>query len=152
VYSVFFGGGTPSLFCAASIGRILDAVRARLALDAEVEITLEANPGTFELEKFRGFREAGVNRLSIGVQSFQPGALKALGRVHDAAEARAAVAIQASVRRRLARQEAERMRRDRLEQQVQELGRNGQDEQQDGPEDAHHQPEVHLADPCPKIF
>ena len=91
VYSVFFGGGTPSLFSAVSIGRILDAVRARLSLDAEVEITLEANPGTFELEKFRGFRDAGVNRLSIGVQSFQSEALRALGRVHDADEARAAV-------------------------------------------------------------
>ena len=91
VYSVFFGGGTPSLFSAVSIGRILDAVRARLSLDAEVEITLEANPGTFELEKFRGFRDAGVNRLSIGVQSFESEALRALGRVHDGDEARAAV-------------------------------------------------------------
>jgi putative oxygen-independent coproporphyrinogen III oxidase len=92
VYSVFFGGGTPSLFSAGSIGRILDAVRARLPLDAEAEITLEANPGTFEVEKFHGFRAAGVNRLSIGVQSFEPAHLKALGRVHDAHEARAAIA------------------------------------------------------------
>lgn len=91
VYSVFFGGGTPSLFSVASIGRILDALRARLPLDAEAEVTLEANPGTFEAAKFRGFRDAGVNRLSIGVQSFATAALKALGRVHDGDAARAAI-------------------------------------------------------------
>ncbi len=92
VYTVFFGGGTPSLFDADSIGRVLDAVRARLPLAAEAEITLEANPGTFEIERFRGFRAAGVNRLSIGVQSFETAHLQALGRVHDAHEARTAVA------------------------------------------------------------
>ncbi|MFO0520932.1 MAG: coproporphyrinogen-III oxidase family protein, partial [bacterium] len=92
VFTVFIGGGTPSLFPAASIARLLDAVRARLPLDADAEITLEANPGTFEQEKFRGFRDAGVNRLSVGVQSFDAAALQALGRVHDPAEARAAVA------------------------------------------------------------
>ncbi len=92
VYTVFIGGGTPSLFPAASIARLLDAVRARLPLDSEAEVTLEANPGTFEQEKFRGFRDAGVNRLSVGVQSFDAAALQALGRVHDPDEARAAVA------------------------------------------------------------
>jgi len=90
-YTVFIGGGTPSLFPSASIARLLDAVRARLPLDADAEITLEANPGTFEREKFRALRDAGVTRLSVGVQSFDPAALQALGRVHDAHEARAAV-------------------------------------------------------------
>lgn len=93
VYSIFFGGGTPSLFSAEAIDRILAAIRARVNLAAEAEITLEANPGTFEIEKFRGFREAGVNRLSIGIQSFNARHLKALGRVHDADEARRAIAI-----------------------------------------------------------
>jgi len=91
VYSVFIGGGTPSLFPAASIARLLDAVRARLPLDADAEITLEANPGTFERAKFRAFRDAGVTRLSVGVQSFDAAALQALGRVHDPREAIAAV-------------------------------------------------------------
>ena len=91
VYTLFIGGGTPSLFPAESIDRLLGAVRARLPLDASAEVTLEANPGTFELEKFRAFRDAGITRLSVGVQSFDTAALKALGRVHDADEARAAV-------------------------------------------------------------
>jgi oxygen-independent coproporphyrinogen-3 oxidase len=91
VYTLFIGGGTPSLFPAESIDRLLGAVRARLPLDASAEVTLEANPGTFELEKFRAFRDAGVTRLSVGVQSFDTAALQALGRVHDADEARAAV-------------------------------------------------------------
>lgn len=93
VYSVFFGGGTPSLFSARGIDTILAAVRARVTLDSEAEITLEANPGTFEAEKFRGFRDAGVNRLSIGIQSFNAAHLKALGRVHNDDEARRAVDI-----------------------------------------------------------
>jgi oxygen-independent coproporphyrinogen-3 oxidase len=93
VYSVFFGGGTPSLFSAQSIDAILSAVRARLPLASDAEITLEANPGTFEAEKFRAFRAAGVNRLSIGIQSFNPRHLKALGRIHDDGEARHAVEI-----------------------------------------------------------
>ena len=93
VYTVFFGGGTPSLFSAAGIEQILAAVRARLPLSAEAEITLEANPGTFEAEKFRAFRAAGVNRLSIGIQSFNAAHLKALGRIHDDAEARRAIDI-----------------------------------------------------------
>ncbi len=93
VHTVFFGGGTPSLFSAAGIDRILSAVRARLPLEADAEITLEANPGTFEAEKFKGFREAGVNRLSIGIQSFNAEHLKALGRVHDDHEAKRAIEI-----------------------------------------------------------
>ena len=93
VYSIFFGGGTPSLFSARSIDALLSAFRARLVIAPECEITLEANPGTFEAEKFRDFRSAGVNRLSIGVQSFNPRHLRLLGRIHDEAEARRAIAI-----------------------------------------------------------
>ena len=93
VHSVFFGGGTPSLLAAAAIDRLLAAFRARLQLAADAEITLEANPGTFEAEKFRDFRAAGVNRLSIGIQSFNPARLKALGRIHDDREARRAIEI-----------------------------------------------------------
>jgi len=88
--SVFFGGGTPSLFSPEAIDRILSAIRARLPLSPDAEITLEANPGTFERSRFAGFRAAGVNRLSLGVQSFDPRFLTALGRVHDDGEARAA--------------------------------------------------------------
>jgi putative oxygen-independent coproporphyrinogen III oxidase len=93
VGSVFFGGGTPSLFSAAAIETLISAFRARLALSADCEITLEANPGTFEAEKFRGYREAGVTRLSIGIQSFDPRHLRALGRIHDDGEARRAIDI-----------------------------------------------------------
>jgi oxygen-independent coproporphyrinogen-3 oxidase len=93
VTSIFFGGGTPSLFSARAIDALLSAFRARLALAPECEITLEANPGTFEAEKFRDFRSAGVNRLSVGIQSFDARHLKALGRIHDDAEARRAVEI-----------------------------------------------------------
>ena len=93
VYTVFFGGGTPSVFSAASIEQILAAARARVPLAIDAEITLEANPGTFEAEKFRAFRAAGINRLSIGIQSFNPLSLKALGRIHDDTEARAAIDI-----------------------------------------------------------
>ncbi len=91
--SVFFGGGTPSLFSAASIEKILIAVRALLPLEPAAEITLEANPGTFETQKFADFRAAGINRLSIGVQSFNPRHLQALGRIHNDHEAYKAVAI-----------------------------------------------------------
>jgi len=93
VRSVFFGGGTPSLFSARGIDAILVAVRARLALAADAEITLEANPGTVEADKFRAFRAAGVNRLSLGIQSFDARHLKALGRIHDGDEARGAIEI-----------------------------------------------------------
>ncbi|MBW8468096.1 MAG: radical SAM family heme chaperone HemW [Thiobacillus sp.] len=91
VHSIFIGGGTPSLFSPEAIDRLLGDVRALLRLDADAEITLEANPGTFEKDRFRAFRQAGVTRLSIGVQSFNDAHLKALGRVHDRAQAIAAV-------------------------------------------------------------
>jgi putative oxygen-independent coproporphyrinogen III oxidase len=91
VISVFIGGGTPSLFSPASIDALLSGVRARLALDPGAEITLEANPGTVEAARFRGFRAAGVNRISIGVQSFDQRMLAALGRIHSADEARRAI-------------------------------------------------------------
>ncbi len=91
VFTVFIGGGTPSLFSPDSIDRLLADIRARLPLEAGCEITLEANPGTFERDRFKAFREAGVTRLSIGVQSFDDAKLKALGRVHDRAQALAAV-------------------------------------------------------------
>ena len=92
VVSVFIGGGTPSLFSPEGIDRLLSDIRARLPLAPDCEVTLEANPGTFERERFRAFRGAGVTRLSIGVQSFDDGLLRAIGRVHDAQQARAAVA------------------------------------------------------------
>jgi putative oxygen-independent coproporphyrinogen III oxidase len=91
VHTIFIGGGTPSLFSAKAFDRLLVAIRTRLPVDPEAEITLEANPGTFEAEKFRGFREAGVNRLSLGVQSFDDARLAAIGRVHGADEARRAL-------------------------------------------------------------
>ena len=93
VCSVFFGGGTPSLFTARAIEELLAAFRARLNLAADAEITLEANPGTFESAKFRDYRACGVNRLSIGIQSFNPAHLLALGRIHDGAEARRAIGM-----------------------------------------------------------
>ncbi|GAB4118638.1 MAG: radical SAM family heme chaperone HemW [Rubrivivax sp.] len=92
VHSVFIGGGTPSLFSPEAIDRLLADLRARLTLEPGCEVTLEANPGTFERERFRAFRAAGVTRLSIGVQSFDDAALQRIGRVHDGAQARAAVA------------------------------------------------------------
>jgi putative oxygen-independent coproporphyrinogen III oxidase len=92
VHTVFFGGGTPSLFAPEAIDRILAGVRSRVPLAPDAEITLEANPGTFERARFAGFKAAGINRLSVGVQSFEPRFLNALGRVHDADEARAAAA------------------------------------------------------------
>ncbi|TDU26735.1 anaerobic coproporphyrinogen III oxidase [Panacagrimonas perspica] len=91
--SIFFGGGTPSLFSGAAIGRVLDAVAARLKFANDIEITLEANPGTADAANFRGYRAAGVNRMSIGVQSFDPAHLAALGRIHSGDEARRAFAM-----------------------------------------------------------
>lgn len=89
--SIFFGGGTPSLFSGLSIKSILDGVQKKIPFADAIEITLEANPGTAEAARFRGFHTAGVNRLSIGVQSFQPDYLHALGRIHDGVQARHAV-------------------------------------------------------------
>lgn len=91
VGTIFFGGGTPSLFQPATIGSLLDAVAATCTLAADVEITLEANPGTVERTRLAGFRAAGVKRLSFGIQSFQPALLTTLGRVHGADDARAAI-------------------------------------------------------------
>jgi putative oxygen-independent coproporphyrinogen III oxidase len=91
VHTIFIGGGTPSLFSPDAIDRLLADIRARLPLEAACEVTMEANPGTFERDRFKAFRAAGVNRLSIGVQSFDDAKLKALGRVHDRAQAIAAV-------------------------------------------------------------
>lgn len=85
--SIFFGGGTPSLFSDRALGRLLEGVERRIAFAPDIEITLEANPGTFEQAKFKGYRALGINRLSIGVQSFQEAKLKALGRIHDGGEA-----------------------------------------------------------------
>jgi oxygen-independent coproporphyrinogen-3 oxidase len=91
IVSVFIGGGTPSLFAPESIDALLSAVRARLTLEPDAEITLEANPGTVEAARFRGFRAAGVNRISLGVQSFDERMLVAIGRIHGGEDARRAV-------------------------------------------------------------
>ena len=96
VHSIFIGGGTPSLFSPQGIDALLAGLRARLRLEPDCEITLEANPGTFERDRFRAFRAAGVTRLSIGVQSFNDAHLKSIGRVHDAQQAIAAVEEAAS--------------------------------------------------------
>ncbi|MFD3301180.1 radical SAM family heme chaperone HemW [Aquipseudomonas alcaligenes] len=85
--SIFFGGGTPSLFSAKALGRLLQGVQQRVPFASDIEITLEANPGTFEQAKFRDYRSLGINRLSIGVQSFQEAKLRALGRIHNGDEA-----------------------------------------------------------------
>lgn len=90
IHSIFFGGGTPSLFSPEAIAQILDGVKQQCQLEPQAEITLEANPGTFEEQRFQGFKDAGINRLSIGIQSFQAEQLKALGRVHNPKEAIAA--------------------------------------------------------------
>ena len=91
IHSIFIGGGTPSLFSPQAIDRLIGDIRARLRLEPDCEITLEANPGTFEKDRFKAFRSAGVTRLSVGVQSFNDAHLKALGRVHDRAQAIAAL-------------------------------------------------------------
>jgi putative oxygen-independent coproporphyrinogen III oxidase len=93
VYTIFFGGGTPSLFSPQAIDAVLQAVRARVRLDTAADITLEANPGTADAGHFEGYRAAGVNRLSIGVQSFDDANLAALGRIHDGAQARQAIEL-----------------------------------------------------------
>jgi putative oxygen-independent coproporphyrinogen III oxidase len=91
--SIFIGGGTPSLFSPEAIDELLSGVRARMVLEPEAEITLEANPGAVEASRFRGFRQAGVSRISLGVQSFDDRMLAALGRIHSAAEARRAIDV-----------------------------------------------------------
>ena len=93
IQSIFFGGGTPSLFSAESIARILHMAKSQIGLSEQCEITLEANPGTFEQERFCGYRQAAVNRLSIGIQSFEQTKLQALGRIHSADEALNALSI-----------------------------------------------------------
>ncbi len=90
LHSIFIGGGTPSLFSAESIDTLISGVRSLIQFEGDIEITMEANPGTFEAEKFLGFRQAGVNRLSIGVQSFNSAHLEILGRVHNPEQAIAA--------------------------------------------------------------
>lgn len=92
VHTIFLGGGTPSLFSPASVDRLLSEVRARLFIVPDAEVTLEANPGTIELERFRRYRDAGVNRLSIGIQSFDAAKLRTLGRIHGREEALRAAA------------------------------------------------------------
>ena len=93
IHTIFIGGGTPSLFPAQQIDLLLAAVRARLPLEPDAEITMEANPGASEAGRFKGYRDAGVNRLSLGVQSFDDAMLKALGRIHSADEARRAIGM-----------------------------------------------------------
>lgn len=97
VSTIFFGGGTPSLMRPATVGAVLDAVARHWTVARDVEVTLEANPTSVEAERFRGYRDAGVNRVSLGVQSLDDAALKALGRLHSADEALAAVAIARNV-------------------------------------------------------
>ncbi|MGH8486873.1 MAG: radical SAM family heme chaperone HemW, partial [Pseudomonas sp.] len=87
ISTIFFGGGTPSLFSARALGRLLVGVEQRIPFASDIEITLEANPGTFEQEKFKAYRQLGINRLSIGIQSFQQAKLEALGRIHNGDEA-----------------------------------------------------------------
>ncbi len=93
VSSIFFGGGTPSLFSGQSLDTLLTAIRTLVPLLPDAEVTLEANPGTVESEKFAAFRDAGINRLSLGIQSFNPAHLKALGRIHNGNDARRAIEI-----------------------------------------------------------
>ncbi|MBQ5940284.1 radical SAM family heme chaperone HemW [Massilia sp. AB1] len=93
IHTVFIGGGTPSLMSAQALDQLLAMVRTLLPLELDAEITMEANPGTFESERFKAYRSSGVNRLSIGIQSFNPAHLKALGRIHDGDEALRAVEI-----------------------------------------------------------
>ena len=92
IHSIFIGGGTPSLMSAEELSELFTGLKSRLSFDQNIEITLETNPGTFEIEKFKAFKDIGINRLSIGVQSFQDHHLKALGRIHSAQEASKACA------------------------------------------------------------
>ena len=91
LHSIFFGGGTPSLLSANAVHSILQSVAGQLEFEADIEITLEANPGTFEQQRFHDYRTAGVNRLSIGIQSFNDASLQRIGRIHDARQSRTAL-------------------------------------------------------------
>nr|WP_216861674.1 radical SAM family heme chaperone HemW [Polynucleobacter sp. AP-Feld-500C-C5] len=93
VHSIFIGGGTPSLLSPEGMDELLSAIRARINLDADAEITMEANPGSIEANKFAAFAKCGINRVSIGIQSFQDEQLKALGRIHNGEEAKRAIQI-----------------------------------------------------------
>ena len=93
IHAIFIGGGTPSLLSAAGLDQLLADIRARLPMDADIEITMEANPGSVEVQKFKAYQASGVNRLSLGIQSFNDQHLKALGRIHQADEARQAIRI-----------------------------------------------------------
>ncbi|GGC17978.1 coproporphyrinogen III oxidase [Oxalicibacterium flavum] len=93
LHTIFIGGGTPSLLSAAGLDRLLSDIRTLIPFDPGIEVTMEANPGTFEADKFKSYRASGINRLSIGIQSFNARHLKALGRIHDGDEARRAVEI-----------------------------------------------------------
>lgn len=97
LHSIFIGGGTPSLLSAEAMQQLLDGVRARLSLVPEAEITMEANPGTVEADRFSGYQRAGVNRISIGVQSFSPDKLTRLGRIHGPEEAKRAAVLAAGL-------------------------------------------------------
>ena len=100
VTSIFFGGGTPSLMEPATVGAILESINRNWSVDGEAEITLEANPSSVEAERFRGYRDAGVNRVSLGVQALNDADLRFLGRLHDVAEARRAGTARARTGRR----------------------------------------------------
>ncbi len=93
VHSIFLGGGTPSLFSGAALGRLLSGVRARVSLAPDAEITMEANPGTVEHDRFGAYREAGINRISLGIQTFDDSHLKTLGRIHSGAQAERAIGL-----------------------------------------------------------
>jgi oxygen-independent coproporphyrinogen-3 oxidase len=92
IHTIFIGGGTPSLLSPAGLDQLLSDIRALLPVNADAEITMEANPGTFEIEKFKSFAKSGINRISLGIQSFDDEKLKALGRIHDSAQAKIAIA------------------------------------------------------------
>jgi oxygen-independent coproporphyrinogen-3 oxidase len=89
IHTIFIGGGTPSLLSSEGLDQLLSDIRALLPVNADAEITMEANPGTFEIEKFKSYAQSGVNRISLGIQSFNDEKLKALGRVHDSVQAKA---------------------------------------------------------------
>lgn len=93
VHSIFMGGGTPSLLSEAGLDQLLSDIRALLPVNADAEITMEANPGTFEVEKFKSYAKSGINRISLGIQSFEDEKLQALGRIHNSAQAKEAIPV-----------------------------------------------------------